>query len=94
MWTAGLLFFLAFSLREAIIYTKPLNLAGNLISIVWFIIGGHIAYLIALFMGVGSFIGGRTGARFVMHGETKWIRLLLIIIVAFMTVGLFFKYYL
>jgi uncharacterized protein len=93
IWTAVLMFFISFDIRSAIIYTKPINLVGNLIALLWFIIGGHVDYSVAIVGGVGTFIGGRAGARFVMFKEVRLIKWLFVVFVLFMTIGLFIKYY-
>jgi uncharacterized protein len=93
-WVAALLAFLAFELKDAIIYAKPLNLAGNLFSIVWFVVLGNVAYLTVICMGFGTFVGGRAGARLVLFRELKLVRNLFLFFVFLMTIGLFIKYYL
>ena len=87
------MFFVAFDLRSAIIYTKPLNLFGNLVALVWFILGGHVDYLVAIIMAIGTFVGGKTGARLVMFKEVTLIKRLFLVFVLIMTIGLFVKYY-
>lgn len=93
IWTASLLFLLAYELRKAIAYTKPLNLAGNLVSLVCFIIAGKVYYAAAICMGIGSFTGGRFGARFVIQRDIKLIKTVFTLAVILMTAGLFYKYY-
>lgn len=63
IWTASLLFLLAYELKVAIAYTKPLNFAGNLVSLICFMIAGKVYYTAAICMGVASFTGGRLGDR-------------------------------
>lgn len=93
MWTASLLFLLAYELRLAIAYTKPLNFTGNLISLLCFIVAGKVYYTAAICMGVGSYTGGRMGARFVIHREIRLVKTVFILAVILMTCGLFYKYY-
>lgn len=93
IWTAALMGLLAYDLKKAIMYTKPLNFLGNLFSLVWFIGYAKIAYLPGFCMAIGNFIGGKCGAHFVLRQEVKWIKRFFLAAITLMTIYLFIKYY-
>ncbi len=88
-WVVSLIFFLGMNLKSAIIHAKPLNIVGNVVSLFWFGLGGHVAYLVALLMGVGQIIGASIGAHFVMSKESRFIRPIFILVVLAMTINIF-----
>ena len=53
-WVAAFLFFLAMDLRQASMHAKPINLVGNVISLIWFASQGHVFYTAALALGAGA----------------------------------------
>jgi len=92
-WVAALMFFLGLDIQQASIEMKPLNLIGNVVSLVWFILGGHVVYLVGVVMGFGQVVGAQIGAYFVLSGGAKLIRPVFIIIVSVLTVTLFLQGY-
>lgn len=93
-WVFALMFFMGKNMQHASMHMKPLNLMGNLASIIWFIIGGKIAYTAAAVMAAGQLIGARIGAHLVVHKGTRLIRPVYLIAGGLMTVDLFIKNYL
>ena len=90
-WVAAFLFFLGFNIKNAVIHGKPLNFTGNVLSLIWFAVGGHVAYIIGLIMGAGQLIGAAIGAHLVMTHGTKLVRPLFITVVFLMTTYLFWQ---
>lgn len=76
IWSISISHFMKVPLYIATMYTKPLNLAGNMTALVWFACGGRVAIASALIMGAGSFIGGMVGANFVSAKNNSKIKLL------------------
>lgn len=92
-WLAGFMFFLAYPIVQATTHAKPLNLTGNVVSLVWFALGGHIQYLYAFLMALGQVAGSSIGARLVIYKGHILIRPLFVIVVTIMSVDLLIKNY-
>ncbi len=92
-WVISLMFFLGLNIRSANVYSKPLNTAGNLVSVVWFIKTGMIAYAIALTCGLGQICGARLGAHLAMTKGARLIKPVFIAVVSFMIFTLFLDNY-
>lgn len=93
-WIFVLMYFLRFNMINATIYAKPLNFIGDVLAVLWFMLGNNIDYLIAFMMGLGQILGARIGAGLVVgKSGHKIIRPLFIIVVAMMTIDLFVKNY-
>lgn len=90
-WIAAFLIFLGFNLKNSVMHAKPLNLMGNITSFTVFALGGHVAYVIGMFMAVGQLIGAQIGAHLVIHKGTAFIRPVFITMVVVMTGYLFLK---
>ena len=90
-WIFALMFFLGFNIQKASIRAKPLNTAGNLASLIWFVIAGKILYLPALAMAVGQVLGARIGAHLVISKGSRFIRPVFLVVVSLMTIDLFIK---
>lgn len=50
-------------------------------------------YVAAVLMGIGSFVGERLGAHFVMYKDVKWLKIIFLLFITFSTLGTFVKYY-
>ena len=92
IWIFVFMFFLGFTVVKATIYTKPLNFTGNVLSLIWFVVGGNVNYSYALVMSAGQLLGSWLGARIVMEKGVKWIRPLYLIVVTIMVVSLFLRH--
>lgn len=92
-WMIAFMFFLAYDIRAAVIHTKPLNIIGNLASIIVFATHGNVDYAVGLLMGVGQIIGATIGANIVIYKSTAWIRPIVITIISIMTLYLYIKFY-
>ena len=85
-WVIALMFFLGFNLQKATMHAKVYNFVSNLVSLVWFMTGGHVIYSLGLAMAVGQLCGAKLGARLVMRGGVAFIRPLFIVMVVGMVV--------
>lgn len=93
IWALALMKCFKLDLRQATIYAKPLNLAGNLTALSIFIVGSRVDYVAAVLMGIGSFIGVRFGTHFVMYKHVKWLKIIFLLLITLSTLGTFIKYY-
>ena len=54
IWMISFVILLGSTIKQASISTKPLNLIGNIISLLFFIGLGYVDYTLGLIMGVGT----------------------------------------
>ncbi|MBM3900966.1 MAG: hypothetical protein FJ379_02560 [Verrucomicrobia bacterium] len=73
-WTVACVVVLGSDLLQATAYTKAMNLASNLASLVLFALTGHVHYGIGLTMASGQFLGGWLGARWAVRSGSARIR--------------------
>jgi uncharacterized protein len=92
-WAFSFIFFLNYPIVEATIYTKPLNAAGNLTSLFWFVSAGDVYYEYFIVMAIGQLIGAYIAANWVIHKGHWLIRPVLIAAVSIMTIVLFMQNY-
>lgn len=79
---------LGFNLLKATAHTKVLNFTSNIASLLFFILGGQMMWMIGLVMAGGQLIGGYLGSHMSMKHGGKIIRPLLVIISLAMTIKL------
>lgn len=65
--------------------TKVVNTATNIGALAVFALGGHIWWQLGLTLAVANVIGAQLGARTVLGGGTRLIRILLLIMVVIMS---------
>lgn len=90
-WAVALMYFLRYDIRKATMNAKPLNFIGNVTSLFWFILAGHVLYSVALSMAAGQLIGSRLGSRLVFKDGGRIIRPIFIIVVTIMTLDIFIR---
>jgi uncharacterized protein len=93
-WTMAFVLALGFNLTRATAYTKVMNLASNLSSLIFFLIAGKIYFIAGLAMGAGQMLGARLGAGLVIKRGTKLIRPIFISMVLLLIVKLLYSSYL
>jgi len=93
IWIVSLIKVFKLNLKNATMYAKPLNLAGNLSALSIFIAGGKINLLAAFLMGIGSFLGGKFGASMVIYKDIKWLKIIFLSLMIVSTVATVFKYW-
>ena len=87
-WAMACILLLGFNLTRATGYTKLMNFASNISSLLFFLIGRHVLFLPGLVMGAGQLIGARLGARMVITRGTKFIRPIFLTVVIALTIRL------
>jgi uncharacterized protein len=92
-WAMAFVLALGFNLTRATGYTKVMNFASNLCSLVFFLIGRHVLWLTGLTMGAGQLLGARVGSRLVVARGTKFIRPVFIAAVVAITLKLLYDNY-
>lgn len=81
---------LGFNLIKATAHAKLLNFTSNFASLLFFILGGHVVWVVGLVMAAGQLIGGYLGAHMVLRHGTALIRPVLVIISLTITIKLLF----
>lgn len=76
---------LGFNLTKATAHAKVMNLTSNIASLIFFLIGGHIAWTAGFVMMAGSLIGANLGAKMVMTKGKQLIRPMVVIMSFIMT---------
>ena len=90
IWMLVFVIFLGRTIKMASIAAKPLNLMGNVVSLIFFIILGTVNYQVGLIMGAGQIIGASVGSHLVMTRGDKLIRPVLIIVTFVMSFKLIY----
>lgn len=71
---------LGFNLKKATAHTKALNFTSNIASLLMFLAGGQIVWIVGLTMGVGQYVGAQVGAHLVIRNGAKFVRPVLLIV--------------
>ena len=89
-WTMAFVLMLGFNLTRATAYTKVMNLASNLASLVFFLIAGKIYFVAGAAMGLGQILGARLGSGLVIRSGTRLIRPIFLSMVLLLILKLLF----
>ena len=81
------------NVRTATAKTKLLNFTSNLSSLIVFIAGGHVVWLLGLLMGLGQIAGSYTGAHLVLGKGVKIIKPMLILSATALSITLILREY-
>lgn len=73
-WAMACMVWLGFNMTRATGYTKVMNFASNLSSLIFFAAGGNVLLGAGLTMGAGQWLGARLGAGMVVTRGTRFIR--------------------
>ena len=87
-WTLACIALLGLELTRATAFTKVVNLASNMASLIIFVVGGRVNYEIAGVMIAGQLIGGRLGAGMAIRHGAPFIRIIFIAVVLAMVAKL------
>jgi len=90
-WMLAFVILLGYTIKQATMATKPLNLVGNIASLILFIYIGQVDYQVGLIMGAGQIIGSIIGSKFVISHGTKLVRPVFISVCMIMTVKLVYE---
>lgn len=91
IWMVSFVLLLGYNIKQATIETKPLNLVGNLISMLLFIAIGQIDYTLGLLMGLGQILGSVIGGQLVLMKGVGLVRPVFITVSTLMTSKLLFE---
>lgn len=91
IWMVSLVVLLGYTIKQASITTKPLNLMGNFISLIFFISLGSVDYSLGLMMGAGQIFGSIIGSKIVMKKGDKIVRPVFISVTLIMTFKLIYE---
>lgn len=83
---------LGYNLKKATAHAKPLVLTSNATSLIIFIVGDHVLWLIGLCMAATQMIGARIGSNLVISKGAKLIKPLLLITTLAIAIKLLFSY--
>jgi uncharacterized protein len=89
-WVIALMLGLGLDMRKGTGYTKLFNFVSNIVSLVIFIAGGHVAFVAGLVMGAGQACGARVGASLVISKGARFVRPVFICSVLAVTAKLFY----
>ncbi|GFO54681.1 UPF0721 transmembrane protein [Geomonas sp. Red276] len=92
-WVISLMLGLGFDMRKGTAYTKVFNFVSNIVSLVLFIAGGQVVFVVGILMGLGQACGARMGAKLVIKKGTRFVRPVFICSVLAVTAKLFFDNY-
>ena len=92
-WVVALMLGLGYNMTKATGYTKVMNFASNIVSLMVFIAGGHVSYAAGFTMGAGQALGARIGSRLVIRKGAGFIRPVFITMVLAMTAKLLYDNY-
>lgn len=87
-WTLACISMLGFDLPHATGYTKAVNLASNVASLLVFAVAGSIRYDVALAMIAGQLVGAHLGSGLAIKHGTAFIRIVFISVVLCLTLKL------
>ncbi|HWY74230.1 MAG TPA: TSUP family transporter [Verrucomicrobiae bacterium] len=87
-WCMAFMVGLGFNMTKATAYTKAMNFASNLVSLVFFAIGGQVLLAAGVTMGLGQLIGAKVGSGMVLARGTQFIRPIFITMVLAITLKL------
>jgi uncharacterized membrane protein YfcA len=79
---------LGFNLVKATAHTKLLNFTSNLASLIFFVLGGKVVWVVGLSMAVGQFAGGWVGSHLTMKHGSRFVRPVLVTVSLVMTAKL------
>jgi uncharacterized protein len=82
-----------YGLTKATALTKLFNMTSAVASLVLFAIGGHLLWLLGLWMAVGAMAGGWLGSHFALRFGARLIRPLLVLISLSLTTRLLWAYF-
>ncbi|MBP3224053.1 TSUP family transporter [Campylobacter sp. VBCF_06 NA8] len=81
-WTFALVGVLGLHMKTAVAQTKILNFVSNIVSLGVFIIGGQVLWMIGIIMGCAQIVGGWMGSNLVVKKDVKFVRTILLFVVA------------
>ncbi len=93
-WAIAFVLLMGFNLSRATGYTKLMNFTSNVVSLIVFMIGGHVWFTSGLAMAAGQIIGARIGSGLVIKKGAEFIRPIFLTVVLIMILKVFYDKYL
>ncbi|HAS6152814.1 TPA: TSUP family transporter [Vibrio vulnificus] len=90
-WMLAFVTLLGYTIKQATMATKPLNLLGNVIALILFIWLGCVNYQLGLIMGLGQIIGSIIGSKCVISFGNRFVRPVFISVTLVMTSKLIYE---
>ncbi|MFW5840800.1 MAG: TSUP family transporter [Planctomycetota bacterium] len=90
-WTFAIVHFLGLALPAAAGHTKVMNFTSNIVSLVFFAIGGYVLVVPGLAMATGQIIGARVGAGLASKRGAGFIRPVFLVVVALTIANLLYR---
>ena len=87
-WALACISLLGLELTRATAFTKVVNLASNMASLIIFVFSARVHYEIAFVMIAGQLIGGRLGASMAIRHGAPFIRIIFVTVVFVMVTKL------
>lgn len=87
-WTIACVTLLGLELTRATAYTKVVNLASNLASLLVFILAARVRYDVGAVMIAGQLVGARLGSGLVIRHGAPFIRIVFLVVVFALVVKL------
>jgi uncharacterized protein len=89
-WAIAYVLLLGFGLTKATGYTKVMNFTSNVVSLVLFLIGGHVVFIAGIMMAAGQIVGARLGSGMAIRRGAPFIRPVYVSIVVLTTIKLLY----
>ena len=93
-WAMAFMLGAGFNMTRATGYTKVMNFASNLSSLLCFLPGGHVVPWAGVTMGIGQWLGAWLGSRTVVKHGARFIKPIFIAVVLGLTLKLLYEGYL
>lgn len=91
IWMICFILLLGYSIKQASIATKPLNLAGNFVSLLFFVSLGKVDFVLGAVMGGGQILGSIIGSHLVIVKGNSIVRPVFIFVTLCMTIKLLYE---
>lgn len=89
-WAFAFVGILGYDFKTATGYTKVMNFASNLVSVLVFFLGGFVVIIPGLAMALGEIIGARLGSGLVIKKGARFVRPVFIAVVLATTLKIFY----
>ncbi|WP_417614923.1 TSUP family transporter [Oceanisphaera sp.] len=89
----GFIALAGFNMARATAHTKLLNFTSNFASLLFFMLGGQVVWVVGLSMALGQFVGARLGSKMVVSKGTRIIKPMLVTVSMVMSVHLLWQQY-
>ena len=81
-WAVAFVAMLGFGLRKATAHTKVMNFTSNVVSLLFFALGGNVVFSAGLLMGACEVAGALLGSRLVIVRGVRFVRVFFLCVVA------------